>query len=94
MLADNWKALIEAALSGAGRDLNDMVSLGAFLSKDWTRRGRQSCSARPDWPVLHCVWPFPGGDEDKRAGGRFVGIMFMMVAMAAGLGWMASGSAP
>jgi hypothetical protein len=37
---------------------------------------------------------FQGGDEDKRAGGGFVGILFMMLAMAAGLGWMASDYAP
>lgn len=37
---------------------------------------------------------FQGGNGDKRAGGRFFGILFMMVAMAAGLGSMVSAYAP
>lgn len=40
MLADNWKALIEAALSGAGRDLNDMVSQGSRFVEGLDKAGQ------------------------------------------------------
>jgi hypothetical protein len=95
MLADNWKARIESALSGVGRDLNDMVSQGSRFFEGLDTNGQIVLLSLVLIGLFYLVFGhFQGGDEDKRAGGRFVGIMFMMVAMAAGLGWMASAPAP
>jgi len=95
MLADNWKARIESALSGVERDLNDMVSQTIRFVEGLDMAGQIVLLGPFLIGLFYLVFGhFQSGDEDKRAGGRFVGIMFMMVAMAAGLGWMASDSAP
>lgn len=95
MLADNWKARIGSALSGAGRDLNDMVSQAIRFVEGLDTNGRIVLLGLVLIGLFYLVsGHFQGGDEDKRAGGRFVGITFIIVAMAAGLGWMASDYAP
>ena len=95
MLADNWKARIESARSGVGRDLNDMVSQGSRFVEGLDTNGQIVLLSLVLIGLFYLVFGhFQGGDEAERAGGRFVGMMFMMVAMAAGLGWMASDSAP
>lgn len=91
MLADDWKARIESALTGVGRDLNDMVSQAIRFVEGLDKAGQIVLFGLVLIGLFYFLFGlFQGGDEDKRAGGRFVGILFMMVAMAAGLGWMAS----
>jgi hypothetical protein len=95
MLADNWKARIESALSGVRRGLNDMVSQGGRFVEGLDKAGQIVLLGLVLIGMFYLVFGHSqGGDEDERAGGRFVGIMFMIVTMAAGLGWMASDYAP
>lgn len=95
MLADNWKARIESALSDSGRDLNDMVSQAIRFVEGLDKAGQIVLFGLVLIGLFYFLFGlFEGGDEDKKAGGRCIGIMFMMVAMAAGLGWMASDYAP
>jgi len=94
MLADNWKARIESALSGVGRDLNDLLAHAARFVVGLSTTEQLVLTGLVLIGFLYLMFGhFRGGDEDEKAGGRFVGIMFVMVAMAAGLGWMASASA-
>ena len=92
MLADDWKARIAFALIGVGRDLNDMVSEAIGFVEGLDKAGQIVLLSLVLIGLFYLVsGHFQGGDEAERAGGRFVGIM---VAMAAGLGWMASDYAP
>jgi hypothetical protein len=91
MLADNWKARIESALSGVGRDLDVMVTQGRRFVEGLNTTEQLVLTGLALIGLFYLVFGhFKGGDEHEKAGGRFVGIMFMIVAMAAGLGWMAS----
>ncbi|MBA4338537.1 hypothetical protein [Hyphomonas sp.] len=91
MLADIGKERIESALSGVGRDLDDMVGQGKRFVEGLDTTEQLVLVGLILIGLFYLVFGhFQGGDPDEKAGGRFVGIMFMMVAMAAGLGWMAS----
>ncbi|MEX1251863.1 MAG: hypothetical protein WEA77_11790 [Hyphomonas sp.] len=92
MFGNNWKARIEPARSGMGLDLSGVA-----------RRGRQFFESLKTTQQLVLPGPvtmglfqllvgqFKGGSVDEQAGKRFMGIMFMIVAAAATLGWTASG---
>jgi hypothetical protein len=91
MLADIGKERIESALSGVGRDLDDMVGQGKRFMEGLDTTEQLVLVGLVLIGLFYLVFGhFQGDDPDEKAGGRFVGIMFMMVAMAAGLGWMAS----
>lgn len=91
MLAENWKARIESALSGVERDLNDLLAqAGRFVAGLSTTELLVLMGLVLIGMFYLLLGHFRGGDEYERAAGRFVGIMFVMVVMAAGLGWMAS----
>lgn len=91
MLADIGKERIESALSGVGRDLDDLVGQGKRFVEGLDTTEQLVLMGLVLIGLFYLVFGhFQGGSEDERAGGRFVGIMFMMVAMAAGLGWLAS----
>jgi hypothetical protein len=91
MLADIGKERIDSALSGVGRDLNDMVGQGKRFVEGLDTTEQLVLMGLVLIGLFYLVFGhLQGASEDERAGGRFVGIMFMMVAMAAGLGWLAS----
>ena len=95
MLADIGKARIDSALSGVGRDLDDMVGQGRRFVEGLNTTEQLVLMGLVLIGLFYLVFGhFLSGSEDERAGDRFVGTMFMMVAMAAGLGWLASDYAP
>ncbi|MDP1554816.1 MAG: hypothetical protein Q8L84_05090 [Hyphomonas sp.] len=91
MLGNNWKARIDSALSDVGRDLNNMVRQGAQFVEGLETTERLVLLCLVTFGTFYLlVGHFRGKTEDERAGGRFIGVMFMTVAAAASLGWMAS----
>lgn len=92
MFIDIWKARIDSALSGMGRDIDQMVRQGRhFLQGLETTEQLVLMGLLMIGLFYLLLGHTRGGDEEEKAGGRFVGILFMTVAMAACLGWMASG---
>jgi hypothetical protein len=92
MFGDNWKARIDSALSGIGRDMKDMARQGwQFLESLETTEQLVLLGLVMIGLFYLLMGHFKGGNEEEKAGGRFMGIMFMTVAAAATLGWVASG---
>jgi hypothetical protein len=83
-----WKARLDSVLSGIGRDLDDMVRQSKlFLERlDSTERivllGLMLIGFL--FVLLH---QFNRSDENQNAVGRFVGLLFAMVTLAAAAGW-------
>lgn len=91
MLGNNWKARIDSALSDAGRDLKDMVRQGMQCVQGLETTEQLILLCLVTFGMFYLlVWHFRGRTGDEHAGGRFIGIMFMTLAAAASLGWMAS----
>ncbi len=91
MLGSNWKARIDSALSDVERDLNNMVRQGTQFVQGLETTERLVLLCLVTFGLFYLmVGHFRGKTEDERAGGRFIGVMFMTVAAAASLGWMAS----
>jgi hypothetical protein len=87
-----WKARLESALANAGRDISDMYrQMTAYI-------GNLSATERLVLLGLAMIGLFyllfshlsrrRNGDSPE---GRFAGILFIMVALAALAGWMMSG---
>ena len=91
MTGDNWKARVDSALSGVGRDLNEMVHKAkAFVSGlDTTEKLILLGLVLIGFFYL-LLHHFQSREDGEKAGGRFVGLMFVMMAVAAGFGWMMS----
>ena len=89
MSTDIWKARLDSALSGMRRDLDDMVRQSRqFLERlDSTERvvllGLLLIGVL--FLLLH---HFNSSDDNQNSTGRFVGMLFVMVTVAAGAGWM------
>ena len=91
MLGNNWKARIDSALSDVERDLNNMVRQAARFVEGLETTERLVLLCLVTFGMFYLmVGHFRGKTEDERAGGRFIGVMFMAVAAAASLGWIAS----
>jgi hypothetical protein len=84
-----WKARIDTALANAGRDIGDALRQAkAYISGlDATERliliGLATIGLF--YLLFSHVARRRGGEP---AEGRFVGLLFVMVAFAAGIGWM------
>ncbi len=92
MFGNNWKARIDSALSGMGRDLSDMAHRGRQFFESLETTEQLVLLGLVTMGLFYLlVGQFKGGNEEEQAGGRFMGIMFMTVAAAATLGWVASG---
>lgn len=92
MFGGNWKARIDSVLSGIGRDVEDMLRQGwQFFERLETTEQLVLLGLFIIGLFYLLVGHFKGGNEEEKAGGRFMGIMFMTVAAAAMLGWVASG---
>ena len=92
MFGDNWKARIDSVLSGIGRDMKDMARQGwQFFESLETTEQLVLIGLVMIGLFYLLIGHFKGGNEEEKAGGRFMGIMFMTVAAAATLGWVASG---
>lgn len=92
MFGDNWKARIDSALSGIGRDLDDMVRRGRLFLQGLDTAEQLVLMGLVMIGLFYLLLGyFRAGNEDEKAAGQFMGIMFMTVAAAAGLGWIASG---
>lgn len=92
MFGDNWKARIDSALSGIGRDIDEMVRRGRQFVEGLETTERLVLLGLVMIGLFYLMLGhFRGGNEEDKAGGRFIGILFVTVAAAAGLGWMASG---
>ncbi len=91
MLGNNWKARIDSALSDVERDLNSMVRQGTQFVQGLETTERLVLLCLVTFGMFYLLaGHFGGRTEDERAGGRFIGVMFMTVAAAASLGWIAS----
>ncbi len=92
MFGDNWKARIDSALSGIGRDLKDMARQGwQFFERLETTEQLVLLGLIMIGLFYLLLGHFKASDEEERAAGQFMGTMFMTVAAAACLGWVASG---
>jgi len=91
MTGENWKARVDSALSGVGRDLDEMVHKAKVFvaGLDTTEKlvliGLVLIGLF--YLLLHHVQSREDGESQ---GGRFVGLLFVMVAIAAGFGWTVS----
>lgn len=87
-----WKARIESALSGVGRDLHNMVRRFAqYLEGLQTSEKLVLAGVLMMGMFFLLLHHFQGRREGEEASVRFVGSMFLFVAVAAVFGWMASG---
>lgn len=87
-----WTARIESVLSGVGRDLHDIVR---HFTQDLERLQTTQKLVLAGLVIVGLFFVllrhFRGQQEGESAGVQFVGLMFVCVTLAAGLGWLAGG---
>lgn len=92
MVSAMWKVRLDAVRDAAVRDASDMARqtrqfiAGLDTSERLVLLGLGLIGA-----LYLLLNHFQGRDEGEPANGRFVGLMFVMTAIAAGFGWTISG---
>jgi|JI10StandDraft_1071094.scaffolds.fasta_scaffold363747_2 hypothetical protein len=87
-----WKARAESALSGVGRDVNELARQAkAYLAGLDTTERLVLLGLVAIGLFYFVLVYFQRREDEEKAGGHFMGLMFVLVALAAGAGWTISG---
>ncbi len=87
-----WKARIDSALSGIGRDLDRMAREARQILEGLDSTERIVLLGLMLIGILFLMLHyFRGRGEAEDGVGQFVGVLFMLTALAAGAGWTVAG---
>lgn len=86
-----WKARLDSALSNAGRDIGDMYRQVTAYTGNLSATERLILLGLAMLGIFYLVLShLARRRKGESADGRFVGLLLVMMALAAGAGWLVS----